>query len=612
MPEKKILLLAYTKDDVVNARKLIRKHKKNENDIVFLGLDFSAWIELRKMGILYRTPSEFFDEKNGASIDLEALHLAKTWYEAIETQITYHGICLGEMVEYNFVYIFRNALKSIEIGYSLFDEEKPDEVWLPKNIPSFAPSNIRNESLTKAVASIASSRQIPVTYINSKKITKNIENIVNNFTENMVIDSYWKLKGFRKKLAKYSKYYHKIVFINLSTERFFTIKKDLKKNKTNMVINLKDIKELKSFVQINHKAAEFIEKSARSENAKTKNEIIYKGISVLKTLISERISEFFSDTMHTLVNYVDAMEVFIKDVKPDVVITMEDISPSLRVITRVCKINGVHTLVLQHGALAFDMQGFHVMPVEADKQAVWGEKSKSWAIHRGKSSESQIVTGNPRFDLLISVKNSFKKENSSVYNKLGLNREKGIILIATQWYSEVGSCCSPKTIERFIWKSLEAAKNFPERQVVVKLHPSYHQNYKEIVSAIVTELDMKNVVVTEKHLWQLLASCDVLIIQSSTVGLEAMLFDKPVITLNSVLNNFFNPYAETGAVIEINDEENLVPAITAALNDEKIRLRLKEGRERYVYDYAYAQDGEAGKRVAVLIQQMIDAKAQNL
>ena len=540
---KKILLLAYTKEDVRSALPIIKQCNENEKKIVVLGLDFASWIELRKLNIRYRTPSHYFNEKNCESIDLEALHLAKTWYKPFESKITYHGICLGEMAEYDFVYIFTDALKSIEIAYSLIDSEKPDEIWLPRNVPFFRPNNIRNEALIKAVANIANIRSTPVTYFTSNAISNNIKNRASKLITNFVPDTYYSLAGIKKTLHGLSKNNRKIVFIGLSEEKILTIKDELKKDKKNIVIHLSDLRELMPFRPFNNDAAEFIEKSNSLKNSKLPIDITYKDISVIENLISERVSEFFSSKLVTLTGYINKTESFIKNVKPDIVVFTEDISPFVRVITRVCKRNDIRTLVLQHGALAFDMKGFHVMPVEADVQAVWGESNKSWAINRGKSSESQVVTGNPKYDLLLSIKNSFKKENSPVYTELGLKREKGIILIATQWYSEVGSCFSPKIMEQFIWKSLEATKDFPDKQVVVKLHPTFCKINKEIVSAIVNELDLKNVVITEKFLWQLLASCDILIIQSSTAGLEAMLFDKPVITLNSSETQYFSPYA---------------------------------------------------------------------
>jgi len=42
-----------------------------------------------------------------------------------------------------------------------------------------------------------------------------------------------------------------------------------------------------------------------------------------------------------------------------------------------------------------------------------------------------------------------------------------------------------------------------------------------------------------------------------------------------------------------------------ALYNEDVRQRLAVNRKKFVYDYAYEQDGQASKRVAQLIRNMI-------
>jgi CDP-glycerol glycerophosphotransferase (TagB/SpsB family) len=89
----------------------------------------------------------------------------------------------------------------------------------------------------------------------------------------------------------------------------------------------------------------------------------------------------------------------------------------------------------------------------------------------------------------------------------------------------------------------------------------------------------------------------------STVGLEAMLLDKPVITFDPI--GTMNPYAETDAVIGVRKENDLVAAIKGALYDPEVRRKLSEARRKFVYEYAYLQDGKASQRVANLIEKMI-------
>jgi UDP-N-acetylglucosamine 2-epimerase len=264
-------------------------------------------------------------------------------------------------------------------------------------------------------------------------------------------------------------------------------------------------------------------------NERFKKDLVYNNIP-LTEILQERFQTFFSHESLILLNYIEETEKFVQKIKPDAVVIREDITPIYRVIARVCKVNRIPTLVIQIGIYTTDMKGFHIMPVEADKQAVWGNISKEWAIKRGKPMETQVVTGNPRYDLIVAAENKPKKEKPSICEKLGLAPGKGIVVLPTSWYSSVASCYVPEEVEAFVWNALKAMREFPEKQLVVKLHPSYHAEYKEIVQAIINELQIDNVIVTHRFLWELLSICDLLITDFSTVGLEAMLFDKPVIT----------------------------------------------------------------------------------
>ena len=102
----------------------------------------------------------------------------------------------------------------------------------------------------------------------------------------------------------------------------------------------------------------------------------------------------------------------------------------------------------------------------------------------------------------------------------------------------------------------------------------------------------------------MVASSDILITVSSTVAIEAALLDKPIICINATDED--SAYTSSGIAIEVRKLEELIPAIKNALYNEEVRGKLADARKKFVYEYAYIQDGEASKRVADLITQMID------
>ena len=594
----KVLLTASNGSDVIDLLPVIKKIEYSGNTIITLGIDFNSWTELRHSKINYRTPAFYLDKSKCSAIDSEALRLAKSWFKPFESKIEYHGVNLGEMAEYDFIFLFMDALRSIEIAKSMIEIENPDEVWLTKRVPTSDPSYVRYGSLPLAINAAAKSRGLPVFYNNSNSSAGiRVEKSLLRNTASIVLNRIRKISLKTQSHADQCN----IALIDVPEEISNSIERELKK-----IYHQYFIIRLTAPTLIDR---EKIEKNSSQEelykelmDSELEQNLYYKDVSLVEVL-KERFSRFFSYTYPLLISVINGTERFIKNARPKLVLTMCDTPPIYRTITKVCKMHHIQTLVIQHGATSGDMAGFHVMPIEADKQAVWGIISKEWAVKRGKPPETQVITGNPRYDSIVTGKKD-EKEKLKVYSKLGIDRQKGIVIIATSWYAGVSSSYTPEEVEEFISKTLEAMKEFPEKQVVVKLHPGDFETYNEITKKIANELKI-DIFITRHYLWELLDMCDLLITHSSTVGLEAMLLNKPVITFYSKEISPLIPYHTTESVVRVHESSNLISAIRSVLYDKKLQAELEKARRQFIYEYAYWQDGKASQRVANLIENMI-------
>ena len=126
-----------------------------------------------------------------------------------------------------------------------------------------------------------------------------------------------------------------------------------------------------------------------------------------------------------------------------------------------------------------------------------------------------------------------------------------------------------------------------------------------MVQAIKDELRMDNVIITKDFLWDLLSICDLLVAHTSTVGLEAMLFGKPVVVFHSVDISPIIPYSNTSSVVEAYNVRELVSAIRNVLYDEETIAQLSNATKQFICDYVGVQDAKSHQRVANLIEQMI-------
>ena len=234
------------------------------------------------------------------------------------------------------------------------------------------------------------------------------------------------------------------------------------------------------------------------------------------------------------------------------------------------------------------------------KIAVIGDYMEEVLISEGTEPSKIVVTGEPRWDELISL----DIDTNKVFEELNLDNSKGLVLLTTQPFVEAG-LWSKK--DRVLWLSsiVRAVNSIPELQLLVKLHPTDRKEaYEEILKE--ENLDKNIRMYQDFDIFKLLKACDVLLTHICTTALEAMMVDKPVIIVDYKDDPSRTPFVSSSAAIGVHRLEELAPTIERVLHDPQIEEQLREARRSFVYHQAYIQDGQASKRVADLIIQMIE------
>ena len=232
--------------------------------------------------------------------------------------------------------------------------------------------------------------------------------------------------------------------------------------------------------------------------------------------------------------------------------------------------------------------------------AVLSQFEKDMYVSLGVPPEKIFITGQPRFDIIWQKQSN---PNGQIIAELGVPEEKGIIVLATQPFVEP-RIWTEQQREQLVQAAVSAVKEFPDKQLVIKLHPDESiEKYRKILTNIGED---KAIICRDVNLYELLNAGELLMTGDSTVGLEAMLLDKPVIVVNFTGRPCVMGYAESGAAIGVYKEEGLAPAIGKALYDPLVRKELKQNREGFINKHVYKPDGQASKRVAKLIIQLIE------
>uniref|UniRef100_UPI0004DF6B81 Wzz/FepE/Etk N-terminal domain-containing protein n=1 Tax=Chloroflexus sp. MS-G TaxID=1521187 RepID=UPI0004DF6B81 len=206
-----------------------------------------------------------------------------------------------------------------------------------------------------------------------------------------------------------------------------------------------------------------------------------------------------------------------------------------RLFTLVANQLGIPSLVVQHGATLDD---FGYVPLYATRFAAWGEISKQWLIARGVSPERIVITGSPRLDHLADNK-KFGLTREDFCSQLSLPPSGLWVLWAMDPITKQENAAILKVL-------LDVVNRIEWCYLIIRPHPGSPQT--AWISRFVNS--QKHVVISspEYPLYEILKAVDAVIIQDSTVGLEAMALDKPVIVLYPKGKPIGELYIQSGAV----------------------------------------------------------------
>jgi len=237
--------------------------------------------------------------------------------------------------------------------------------------------------------------------------------------------------------------------------------------------------------------------------------------------------------------------------------------------------------------------------LRVDKKAAMGEIIRNLYVQSGVEPERIVVTGVAHFDQLF---NRNKEQDKQVLARGSIDPDKKAILFTTDniTFSET---------KEMLAGVISAVLKMNDMQLVIKVHPREDtEPYQEMAEEY---RDSRIHVVKDTDLYALISSCELLVTKFSTTALEAMMIDKPVVTINLSGQPTPVPYAEEGATLGAYRYEGIEQAILKALYDEETRDKLKAGRDKFVRRWAGEPDGKAAQRIVMFMKEMIAASAKH-
>ncbi len=272
------------------------------------------------------------------------------------------------------------------------------------------------------------------------------------------------------------------------------------------------------------------------------------------------------------------------------------------------------------------------LPLRSDAYIVWSEQGKRELHHFYPYTKSLpvFVVGAPQFDIFFQDRFVISREEFCLSQ--GLMPDKPIIVYA------VGS---PNFLKEkygaLFLAERAAAGDLGDVQIIVRPHPIHDrmemaklfQKFaprvvlqrtadagRELTARSQDEKDVLEWVNTFRH-------ADVVVNLSSTVTIDAAIFDRPVVNLNydpepgqpnqalvkdvNHVWSHFKPIAESGGVWLVNNPQELIQAIKGYLADPSLHRDRRRWLAEYVCQYL---DGRCGERLASAILHFLKEHAQ--
>lgn len=227
---------------------------------------------------------------------------------------------------------------------------------------------------------------------------------------------------------------------------------------------------------------------------------------------------------------------------------------------------GIPSICLQHGLI---MGEEAYMPVFATRMAVYGRNDLSWYLKRGVARERIAVIGHPRYDHL---RTRVPQSRSDVLGGEGLDPRKKTVLVATQ--PSGGAARWLPFIRRL------AAEGF---QVIVKPHPlEIGRGLAGEYEAAFRSLAGTRVITRHVELGDYLAAVDAVAVQSSTVGLEALIAGRPLFVLRDRQPDRYYDYYDPLAPFIQDDPDKLARLLVGVIARRRLAAKIHEGGRQFV------------------------------
>ena len=612
------IVLVEGKEDVNELQKIITPDTK------VICFDFEAHKSLVNLNIKHNNVEKYFSNNDEIEIESKAIELTTQWYKhnKIKENIKYNEINLGSLLEIELIGYFFEYVKRMIGIIRILEREKPKEVFASflgdcaESICKDSKINLIKYASKKTASLFFDYIEIPIK-IGSRIITIKISR--KNFLKlrkiigkiiNLIYNNKPNINKLRSKksilLLDYNIVHYEELIKNLSNSKHNVL---LLNQRRPVIWNFSSLRILKSskckILELNDFLNKTLKIEIQKEQKKLKKQLhnLWEKDEVFNEIFSINGYSFWNAikdnfSILTTKRFVESIERYIlmnklfDSVNVSVILEWAHVGLEDKLLISIANKKKIPNMFLQHGLYIqnekFDkyLSLFPIVPSNGSKHLVWGEIMEEHIIKHGGMKDEIIKIGSPRYDKI------FRNNNKS-----------NIVLLAANGFFHIN--CKGTDLEAFIRmesfvrKIFEVMKKYPERKMIVKLHPG-HVSFN--IKPLIQEIDPSIEVYQNENILELLEKSDVMIsLNYSTVVLDAMILKKPVLVLLPEEQNFETEIPlRNETVLYTSDVDKLEILMKELFENKKIRQELIQKGNEFVNQYIINRGNSSEKLAKIL------------
>ena len=160
-------------------------------------------------------------------------------------------------------------------------------------------------------------------------------------------------------------------------------------------------------------------------------------------------------------------------------------------------------------------------------------------------------------------------------------------------------------LENLLRKTFKIFESFQNVKLIVKLHPAQDPDV-EYIKKLINQLNPDVMIYHTEPIQKILEYCDTVVnihteVLPSTVLLEALIMEKPVMNISLVDENYNFQFIKDNAVIQVTDKSDLEKHFKTILYEEDLRKELIKNAQKHLQSYLSNQ-GKASKHFAGILK----------